>query len=216
MTPPLAAVAADILLSREARRLSHLPRAAVVAPLAALEHDDVLQFDSPGGTTLRVLDDGATGRADISSLSMTKTVTGLAEGDNALPFFTDATGAYSGYYTSTGSQAQGLAGRIAVNPALVGDPTKLVKLTSATESGDPQRPNFLYQKLTGTAFDFAAGTGLGTKKEPFSADLPTFLRQVLSMQGENAGNAQSLSQGQDVVDAIQQGDVMLSVKITAA
>jgi flagellar hook-associated protein 1 len=159
----------------------------------------VLQFDSPGGTTLRVLDDGPTGRSDISSLSMTRTVTGLADGDNALPFFTDASGAYSGYYTSTGSQAQGFAGRIAVNPALMGDPAKLVKLTAATESGDPQRPNFLYQQLTGTAFNFSAGTGLGTKKEPFSADLPTFLRQVLSMQGENAGNAESLSQGQEVV-----------------
>jgi flagellar hook-associated protein 1 FlgK len=159
----------------------------------------VVQFDNPAGTTLRVLDDGPTDRSDITGFTMTRTVTGLTEGDNALAFFTDANAPYSGYYTSTGSQTLGFAGRIAVNPALLGDPSKLVKLTASTESGDPQRPNFIYRQLTGTAFAFSAGTGLGTKGEPYSGDIPTFLRQVLSMQGENAGNAESLSKGQEVV-----------------
>jgi flagellar hook-associated protein 1 FlgK len=159
----------------------------------------VVQFDSPGGTELRVLDDGPTDRSDVTGLTMTRTVTGLAEGGNALPFFTDANSPYSGYHTSTGTQTQGFAGRIAVNAGLIGDPSKLVKLTANTESGDPQRPNFIYQQLTGTAFTSSAGTGLGTRTEPFSGDIPTYLRQVLSMQGESAGNAESLSKGQEVV-----------------
>lgn len=159
----------------------------------------VVQFDNPAGTTLRVLDDGTTGRSNIDSLSMTRTVTGLQNGGNALAFFTDAIVPYSGSITSIGSQSLGFAGRIAVNPALLGDPSKLVKLSAGTESGDPQRPNFIYEQLTGSTLTFAANTGLGTNGAPFAGDLPTFLRQVISMQGEAAYNASSLSQGQTVV-----------------
>jgi len=83
----------------------------------------VVQFDNPVGNTLRVLDDGLTERSDITGLTMTRTVTGLTDGGNALAFFTDANAPYSGYYTSTGSQTQGFAGRIALNPALLGDPS---------------------------------------------------------------------------------------------
>lgn len=159
----------------------------------------VLQFDNPSGEVLRVLDDGAMGRSDVNALSLTRTVTGLSEGGSAFAFFTDASTPFSGYHTSSGSQTLGFAGRIAVNPALLADPTKLVKLSSSTESGDPQRPNFIYQQLTGTALTFSSITGIGTASEPYNGDLATFLRQVLSRQGEAASNAESLSQGQTVV-----------------
>jgi len=172
--------------------------AAVASELNARFNGAVL-FDNPGGTTLRVLDDGPAGRSDIGALSMTRTVTGLAEGGNALAFFTDATSPYSGYFTSTGSQSMGFAGRISVNAALLGDPSKLVKFNTGTASGDPQRPEFIYQQLTGTPFNFAPNSGMGTAASPYTADLTTFMRQVLSLQGEAAANADSLSQGQGVV-----------------
>jgi flagellar hook-associated protein 1 FlgK len=158
-----------------------------------------VQFDNPSGDVLRVLDDGVVDRSDIDGLSMTRTVTGLADGGNALAFFTDATDPYTGFPTSTGSQLLGFAGRIAINPALLGDPSRLVKFAAGTEAGDPQRPNFLYQQLTATPFSFSAATGIGTKAEPYKGDLSTFMRQVLSMQGEAASNAEALSQGQTVV-----------------
>ena len=88
--------------------------------------DGTVQFDNPSGTTLRVLDDGADRPLRHRRLSMTRTVTGLADGGSALPFFTDATDPYSGFITSDGPQSVGFAGRIAVNPALLGDPSKLV------------------------------------------------------------------------------------------
>lgn len=172
---------------------------AGVASQLNLHFAGVIQFDIASPNVLRVLDDGLTGRSDINALSMTRTVTGLAEGGNALGFFTDATVPYTGHPTSTGSQLLGFAGRIAINPALLGDPSKLVAFAAATEAGDPQRPNFLYQQLTGTPFSFSAATGIGTKAEPYKGDLATFLRQVLSMQGEAASNAEALSQGQTVV-----------------
>ena len=158
-----------------------------------------IQFDNPSGDVLRVLDDGLTNRSDLLGLTMTRTVTGLSDGGNALGFFTDATVPFSGFQTAVGAQAVGFGSRIAVNPQLLGDPSKLIKFSANTESGDPQRPNFIYQQLTGTSYLFPTNTGLGTSANPYSGDLPTYLRQVLSTQGENASNAQSLSDGQSVV-----------------
>jgi flagellar hook-associated protein 1 FlgK len=171
--------------------------ASVAAELNA-RFGGVVQFSS-AGTTLTVLDDGATNRSDIASLSMVRTVTGLADGGNALPFFTDATDPFTGYITSNGMQSVGIAGRIAVNPSLLSDPSRLVLYGAGVNSGDPQRPNFIYQQLTSAQFLFVPSTGMGTASNPHAADLPTFIRQMLGLQGEAAANATSLSQGQAVV-----------------
>ncbi len=171
---------------------------SVLAQLNA-RFNGLVQFTNPSGLNLRILDDGATGRSDIISASKTRTVAGLAEGGGPLPFFTDATNPYSGFITSSGTQSVGIAGRISVNSALLGDPSKLVLYSTTTQSGDPLRPNYIYDRLTSTAYMFPASTGLGTADAPQTVDLKTFLRQVLSLQGEAASNAASLAQGQTVV-----------------
>ena len=93
----------------------------------------------------------------------------------------------------------GFAGRIAVNPALLGDPAKLVLYGAATPTGDPTRPNFIYNQLTGASLTFSPQSGIGSATMPFSGSLPIYLQQVLSMQGGAAANAQNLAQGQQVV-----------------
>ena len=40
---------------------------------------------------------------------------------------------------------------------------------------------------------------VGTVEAPYSGSLPSFLRQMMSQQGEAATNAENLQQGQDVV-----------------
>ena len=50
----------------------------------------------------------------------------------------------------------GFAGRIAVNPALLGDPSKLTLYGPSTAIGDPTRPNFIYDQLTSASFAFSA------------------------------------------------------------
>ena len=72
-------------------------------------------------------------------------------------------------------------------------------------SGDSTRPDFLYQQMTSAAQVFPPDTGLGTTGSPFSGSLSTFLRQVISVQGQNADAAANLKQGQDVMQsALQQ------------
>jgi flagellar hook-associated protein 1 FlgK len=177
---------------------------ASVAAQLNTQFGGALSF-SASGTMLQVLDDGAGNTTDVNALSVTQTATSLADGNPEIGLFTDGTSPYTGAITANGSQSTGFADRIAVNPALLGDPSKLTLFDATTAIGDPTRPNFIYNQLTGASFAFAANTGLGDAKSPFTGDLSDYLRQVLSMQGEAASNASNLAQGQDVVvNALQQ------------
>jgi flagellar hook-associated protein 1 len=154
---------------------------------------------NPSGTTLEILDDGAANTVDVDSVSATTTMTSLAGGSAALPFFTDGVSPYTGAITSLGSQSIGFAGRITVNSALASDPSGLVVYQAGTAAGDSTRPDFIYQQLTATALTFSPNTGIGTSTSLFSGSINTFLRQVISQQGEAANVANSLKQGQDIV-----------------
>jgi flagellar hook-associated protein 1 FlgK len=59
-----------------------------------------LQFSNPSGSTLRVLDDGAAGLADVNAASVTTTTTSLTSGGPELPLFTDGGYPYSGTITA--------------------------------------------------------------------------------------------------------------------
>lgn len=165
-----------------------------------------IQFSNSAGNTLRVLDDGAAGTSHVNSTSATFTVSSLTSGMAEFPFFLDASAPYTGAISGAGTQMTGFAGRIAVNAALVADPSKLVvfQITGGT-SGDPTRPNFIYDRLTSASLTYSPQTGVGTKAAPFSGPLPSFIRQVLSQQGDAAQAASNLSSGQDmVVNALKQ------------
>lgn len=160
---------------------------------------------NPGGTTLEILDDGAGNTVDVNSVSTTATVTTLAGGTAELPLFTDGSSPYTGAITARGSESIGLAQRIAVNPAVAADPSSLVVFQPGTAAGDSTRPDFIYQQLTGASLTFSPNTGIGTTAAPFTGSLTTYLRQVISQQGEAATSANNLKQGQDVVlNALQQ------------
>ena len=160
---------------------------------------------SVSGTTIQVLDDGAGNIVDVNSLSTTTTVTSLTGGSSELPFFTDGSQIYSGAISGLGAQSVGLAGRIAVNSALAADPSRLVVYQAGTAAGDGTRPDFIYRQLTGGSLHFSPATGIGTASAPFTGSLTTYLRQVISQQGEAADAANNLKQGQDVVlNSLQQ------------
>jgi len=177
--------------------------ASVAAQLNAALGSDGLQFSNPSGTTLRILDDG-TGTATVNSASTTTTATGLTGGSGALPLFVDGTKPYTGAITSSGSESVGLAGRIAVNAALVANPSSLVDYSAQTTAGDATRPNFIYSQLTNTSLEYSPSTGIGGSASPFQGTLSDYLSQVVSMQSQASTNATNLQTGQDiVVNALQ-------------
>ena len=166
-----------------------------------------LKFSNPTGTVLRVLDDGNGGQIDVNSLSATSTIASLTGGTSELPFFLDSASLYTGAITAYGRQSTGLAGRIAINPALLADPTRLVvyQTSPPTDVADATRPNFMLNTLTARVLDFAPQAGVGTVSAPFSGTLASYMQQMLSQQGEAAANADSLNQGQQiVVNSLQQ------------
>ncbi|WGS22944.1 MULTISPECIES: flagellar hook-associated protein FlgK [unclassified Bradyrhizobium] len=160
-----------------------------------------LQFSNPSGSTLRVLDDGAANRSDVTAASVTTTVTSLTSGDPQLPLFTDNGAPYTGAITGSGSQMTGLAARISVNSSLVGDPSRTVVFSTnpPTAAGDTTRANLLLSQLSMASYSYSPQTGLGTNSAPLTGTLVSFARQFISQQGEAATAAKQLSDGQDVV-----------------
>jgi flagellar hook-associated protein 1 FlgK len=180
--------------------------ASIVAQLNSILGAANLQFSNPSGSVLRVLDNG-TSSATVNAASVTTTVSTLASGSVQLPVFTDGNLLYTGSITRNGSQQTGLAGRITVNAALVGDPSKMTvyNTSPATNPGDTTRSDFLYSQLTSGTFTYSPQTGLGTAATPFKGTLSTFMQQFLSQQSNAATSATQLQQGQDVVvNALQQ------------
>ena len=163
-----------------------------------------LQFANPSGTVLQVLN--ANGSSNVvNSLSATATATSLTGGSAPLPLFTAGGQPITGVLTSTGSQTTGLAGTIAVNPALIISPSSLVAYAANTSAGDPTRPNFMLNQLTSATLTFSPDTGIGTAQAPYSANLVNYMSQLVSQQSQAANAATNLQQGQDtVLSALQQ------------
>jgi flagellar hook-associated protein 1 len=174
--------------------------ASIVAQLNAALGGANLQFSNPSGSTLQVLNGTATGSA-VSSASATITASSLTSGSPALPLFTDGNALYTGAITTSGSQLTGYAGRITVNPAVIANPSNLTVYSTSppTASGDTTRADFINSQLTTGSFTYSPQTGLGSSSTPFTGTITSYMQQFLSLQGNNATNAQQLQQGQDVV-----------------
>jgi flagellar hook-associated protein 1 FlgK len=176
--------------------------ASVVSQLnAALGASSSMQFSNPSGSTLRVLDDGAPNRTDVIAASVTKTVSSLTGGSAQLPLFTDGGVLYTGALTANGAQQTGIAGRISVNTALLGDPSRMIVYSTSplTAAGDTTRSDFILNQLMTGSYRYSPQTGIGTTGTPFTGTLLNFARQVMSMQGEAANSAMLLADGQEVV-----------------
>ena len=181
---------------------------SVVSQLnAALGSTASLQFSNPSGSTLRVLDDGAPNRSDVTAASVTTTMSSLTSGNAQLPLFTDNGGLYSGAITANGPQMTGLAARISVNTALLGDPSRAIVYSTnpLTAAGDTTRSDFVLTQLSTGTYRYSPQTGIGTTGAPFSGTLTNFAKQFISQQGEAATAAKQLADGQDVVLNTLQG-----------
>jgi len=154
-----------------------------------------------GGGVMQVLDDGAGNTRDIAGLSASVTNTATSGQGVAFPFFVDS-GANNGAYTGSfdqGSQLNGFAGRIVINPALLSNPSLLVGYQPGLATGDSARPNFLRDQLQSAVSDFSPATALTGATTPYRGTLSQFLDRAIAIQSQAASSAQSLSEGQGVV-----------------
>ena len=174
--------------------------ASILAQLNTALGGAHLQFSNPAGSTLRVVDDN-TAAATVNAASTTTTASSLASGVAQLPMFTDAGALYTGKITVDGPQMTGLAGRITVNAALLGDPSKLTVYNTSpvTPSGDTTRADFIYSQLTSGSLFYSPQTGIGSAATPYKGTIGGFMQQFLSLQSNASSTATQLQQGQDVV-----------------
>lgn len=173
--------------------------ASIVSQLNTALGSAGLQFSNPSGSILQVLNSGA--GATVNSASATTTTSSLTSGNGSLPLFTDGNALYTGAITAGGSQLNGFAGRIAVNPAVVANPSSLTvySTTPPTASGDATRANYINSQLTSGSFTYSPETGVGSTASPYTGPISNYLQQFLSQQANGTTNAQQLQQGQDVV-----------------
>lgn len=153
------------------------------------------------GNVLKVVDDGATNDSDVNALSASITTDTLNSGDVTLPFFVDggSNSLYTGAYGVSGAQKTGFSSRIAINPALISDPSALVLYSPTANVGNSTRPDFINQQLNAAAQSFAPSAGIGTTQGPYSGTLADYIQQIISRQGSDAANASQLNDGQQVV-----------------
>lgn len=173
--------------------------ASVVTQLNTALSGANITFSNPSGNVLQVVDDGATNDSDIDALRASVTTDTLNSGDVTLPFFTDGSSTYTDAITAGGSQKTGFSARIAVNPALLSDPSALVLFSNSTNIGDSTRPDFINQQLTAAAQLFDPSAGIGTAQGPYSGTVADYIQQIISRQGADAANASQLNDGQQVV-----------------
>lgn len=178
---------------------------AVAAALNTALGPAGLQFSNPSGSTLEILN-ATNSPVTVNSVSTTTTATSLTSGSTALPLFVDGANPYTGAFAGTGPEITGYAGRIAVNPDLVDDPSLLISYQTSppTAVGDPTRPNFIYNQLVNATGVYSPDTGVGGTTAPFQGTLSGYISQIVSMQSLAANTATNLQTGQDtVVNSLQ-------------
>ncbi len=179
--------------------------AAVAAALNTALGSAGLQFSNPSGSTLEILN-ATNSPVTVNSVSTTTTATSLTAGSAALPLFVDGVSPYTGAFAGTGPEITGYAGRIAVNPGLVDDPSKLITYQTSppTAAGDATRPNFIYNQLINATGVYSPDTGVGGTTAPFQGTLSGYISQIVSMQSLATNTATNLQTGQDtVVNSLQ-------------
>ena len=166
---------------------------------------------SATGSTLEILDDGASNKVDITSFDARTTATSLT-GQTALPLFTDGpTKPYTGSFEG-GSQFIGFSQRIAVNKAVADTPTNLINYTGTSLPADSTRPADLIARLKNTSFFVGAETGLVSGGNAFGSTLSDFADKVISHWGGVVNDVKTAKAAQDVI----QQNLETRVKDTSA
>jgi flagellar hook-associated protein 1 FlgK len=157
-----------------------------------------LTADSPAANTWRFVAPAASGTV-VTGVSAGITVDTFASGYPQLPLFVDkgyGNTAFTGSFEG-GSHLTGFAQRIAVNPAVLADRSKLVVSGPGVMQGDATRPQFILDAIAKADRAFSGMTGVAGGSA-FTAPVAEYARRIVEAQGAAAEAAERLDQGQQV------------------
>jgi flagellar hook-associated protein 1 FlgK len=154
------------------------------------------------GNVMRVVNAGGATTVTGARASFTSGATVNAGPD--LPLFVDGGGTttpYAGSLDGLNPQKRGFAGRIAINAAVLADPSLLVRYGTAppTQAGDPARPQRLLERLSADVRGFAAGSGISDVASGARLSVSGFARRLVENQSAKATQALRVDEGQKVV-----------------
>ena len=166
-----------------------------------------IAFSDPSVGTALGLDAGSHNTTTVTSVSATVTATALQDQGVSLPLFIDAGQSPNTFTNSLDGSPQmtGFSSRIAINPEIISDPSKLVISSTSppTAVGDASRPEQMLERLTETTGDMAAFGALGGQNA-FTGTVEGFLQQIVSFQTGQASEAERANDAQDqVVTSLQ-------------
>lgn len=163
-----------------------------------------LAFSNPSGSTLRVLDDGATNSTGVTAVTARATVAGTQGNGLGLSLFVDTGNAdFTDAITGT-PQRRGFAARITINATVRVDNRLLVQYQSGGSLGDSARADYLRDRL-GTARFASQGQAGGDGMFRLSGTASEMITQTLNYQGNAAAAAESNKEGRDLtMEAITQ------------
>lgn len=160
---------------------------------------------NPSGTTIQVMDDGASGTTDMLSLQTRTTATGLQNGGLGFSLFVDTNNADFTDSLDGVGQKLGFAGRISVNQAVANDNKLLVQYTGTTPMGDQSRLNQIVSNLDSMRFAGAQGSSGTTASFRLGGTVADIISQTINFQGNVAAAAISDGETQALtLDALTQ------------
>ncbi|MBY0612179.1 MAG: flagellar hook-associated protein FlgK [Beijerinckiaceae bacterium] len=163
-----------------------------------------ISLTSPGANQIQAVST-TPATLTIGKVNGSITSTALSGQDVALPLFIDTqTGKpYTGSFEGSVDQTNGLAQRLALNPAVINNPGSLVVYTNAsgvtTLAGDAKRPNFLIDQLTKANQAFSPLGGIGSNGAPFDGTVVDFAKNVVQNQSGRVIDAKNIDDGQQIV-----------------
>jgi flagellar hook-associated protein 1 len=162
-----------------------------------------LQISSPGGTTIRVLDDGALGNTDLVSMTSRATVTATQSGDLPINLFVDyGDNPFTNSLANKG-QKLGFASRISVNSEIARDNRLLVQFNPTTSLGDADRVDSLLANLENLRFAGGQGSVAQSAGARLAGNVSDLISQTINSVGNMAAAALSDSETQSLtVDAL--------------
>jgi flagellar hook-associated protein 1 FlgK len=143
---------------------------------------------APGGTTLRVVDDGASNTTDITGLRTRHTVSATQDAGLALSLFVDNNASDFTNSLDGMGQKRGFAARISVNQTVISDSALMVQFTANGSLGDDDRADFLLDKLDNMKFATYGSGPQGTSYR-LSGSVSDYITQTINFQGNVAASA---------------------------
>jgi flagellar hook-associated protein 1 FlgK len=157
-----------------------------------------LTVSNPGGSIIRIMDDGAMGNTEVKSLQSRATVTGTQTGDLGINLFVDYgnvpfTNALDGH-----GQTLGFASRISVNSMIANDNRLLVQYSPGTPMGDSDRVDALLANLENLRFAGGQGSVSKSAGSRLAGTVADLISQSINTVGNVASTAISESETQDL------------------